>query len=134
MGLGTLPSRQDADWWYLRSRIEVGDMAREPAHVGQPQRPGRVPIRRQRRPFRRELRRGGLGLALLHEGDEVAEPPGLVLVLVSEPLAHAQVLLECGAQIDHCAPPGQGRLNVRSASMSTFAYIRVVSWLSCRSS
>ena len=55
-------------------------------------------------------------------------------VLVSQPLAHAQVLLECGAQIGHCAPPGQGRLNVRSASMSTFAYIRVVSWLSCRSS
>ena len=109
-------------------------MACEPAHVGQPQCPGCMPIRRQRRPFHSELRRDGLGLALLHEGDEVAEPPGLVLVLVSEPLAHPQVLAECGAQIRHCAPPGQGRLNLRSASMSTFAYIRVVSWLSCRRS
>ena len=80
-------------------------MAREPAHVGQPQRPGCMPIRRQGRPFHRELRRDGLGLALLHERDEVAEPPGLVLVLLSEPLAHAQILLECGAQIGHRAPP-----------------------------
>ena len=55
-------------------------MAREPAHIAQPQRPGRVPIRRQRRPFHREPRRDGLGLALLHESDEVAEPPGLLLV------------------------------------------------------
>src|ERR1700684_645640 len=109
-------------------------MAREPAHVGQPQRPGCMPIRRQGRPFHREVRRDDLDVALLKEGVKVSEPPGLVLVFVSEPLAHAQVLLECGAQIGHCAPPGQGRLNVRSASMSTFAYIRVVSWLSCRSS
>ena len=53
--------------------------------------------------------------------DEVSEPPGLVLVLVSQPFAHAQVLLERGTQIGHCTPPGQDRLNVLSASMSTFA-------------
>ena len=91
-------------------------------------------IGRQRCPFHCELRRDDRGLTLLHEGDEVGEPPGLVLVLVSQPLAHAQVLLERGAQIGHCAPPGQGKPNVLSVSMSTFAYIRVVSWLSCRSS
>src|ERR1700693_2052286 len=67
----------------------------------------------------RELRRDDRGLALLHEGDEVGQPLCLLLVLVSEPFAHAQVLLECGAQLAHCTPPGQGRLSVRSASMST---------------
>ena len=49
------------------------------------------------------------------------EPPGLMLVLVSKPLAHAQILLECGSQRAHCMPPGHGRLNVRSLWISTFA-------------
>jgi hypothetical protein len=78
-------------------------------------------IGRQRCPFHCQLRRDDPGFALLHEGDEVGEPTGLVLVLVSKPLTHAQVLIECGAQIGHCTPPGQGRLNVLNASMSTFA-------------
>ena len=80
-----------------------------------------MPVGRQRRPLEREFRGDGRGLALLHEGDEVCEAPGLMLVLVSQPLAHSEIPLECGAQIGHCAPPGQGRLNVRNVSTSTLA-------------
>ena len=43
----------------------------------------------QRCPFHDPLRRDDPGFALVHEGDEVSEPTGLVLVLVSQPLAHA---------------------------------------------
>ncbi len=102
IGLRTLQSRQDADGRHLRLRIDVRDVAREAAHVGQPQRPGRMPIGRQRRPLYRQLRGDGRGTALLHEGDEVGEPSGLVLVLVSQPFAHAQISIECGTQTAHC--------------------------------
>src|ERR1700722_18487141 len=75
----------------------------------------------QRGPVHRQLRGDGRGLALLHEGDEIGEPSCLMVVLVSKPLAHAQIPLERGTQTGHCTPPGHGRLNVRSASTSTFA-------------
>src|SRR5207253_8284842 len=79
IGLGTLQSRQDAGGWHLRLRLDVRDMAREAPHVSQPQRPGRTPIGRQRRPLHRQLRSDGRGLALLHEGDEVGEPSCLMV-------------------------------------------------------
>ena len=74
-----------------------------------------MPIGWQCRPGYGELRGDGRGLALLHEGDELGESPRLMLVLVSKPLAHAQILLECGSQSGHRTPPGHGRLNVRSS-------------------
>src|SRR3954447_20550905 len=67
------------------------------------------------------FRGDGRDLALLHEGDEIGDPSCLMVVLVSKPLAHAQIPLERGTQTGHCTPPGHGRLNVRSASISTFA-------------
>jgi hypothetical protein len=121
IGLGTLQSRQDAGGWHLRLRLDVRDMAREAPHVSQSQRPGRMPIGQQRRPLHRQLRGDGRGLALLHEGDEIGEPSCLMVVLVSKPLAHAQIPVERGTQTGHCTPPGHGRLSVRSASTSTFA-------------
>ena len=36
IGLGALQGRQDPGGRHLRLRIDVGDMAREAAHVGQP--------------------------------------------------------------------------------------------------
>jgi hypothetical protein len=121
IGLGALQGRQDPGGRHLRLWIDVRDMAREAAHVGQPQRPRCMPIGWQCRPGHRQLRGDGRGLALLHEGDEVGQPPRLMLVLVSKPLAHAQIPLECGSQTGHRTPPGHGKLNVRSALISTLA-------------
>ena len=119
--LRTLQARQDAGRRRLRQRIDVRDVTCKTTHVGQPQSPGSVSIGWQGRPRHSQLRGDARGFARLHERDEIREPSRLVLVLVPEPLAHAQISLKCGSQIGHCMPPGHGRLNDRSASISTFA-------------
>src|SRR5262245_28990920 len=108
-------------------------MARETANVGQP--PGRryVATGRQGCPCQGELRRDGRGLLRLHIGDEIEESSRLFPVLVSQPLAHVHIPLE-RRTYGHCTPPGHGRLNVRSVSISTLASLRGESSLLCRSS
>src|SRR5262249_50466814 len=121
IGLRPIPFWKDPVGRYLRLRIDARDMSRETTNVGQSVSRRRMCTVWQSHPCQGEFYRNGRGLARLHEGNKIAESPRLNLVLVSQPLAHAQISLKFKSQTGHRAPPGHGRLNVRRASISTLA-------------
>jgi len=120
---------------HLGSRVESLQVAGEAPHRAQPvAQIGRVSvIPGQRGPRQRQLGGDGRRAGRLQVGDEVLQKPRVALQPGPQRTAHRDVVPGGLAQLDHRAPPGQGRARRRSATRSTLAYRLVVAGRAWRS-
>jgi len=120
---------------HLGGRVESLQVAGEAPHCAQPvAQVGRVSVvSRQRGPGQRQLGGDGGRAGCLQVGDEVLQQPGVALEPGTQRAAHRDVVAGRLAQLDHRAPPGQGRARRRSATRSTLAYKLVVAGRAWRS-
>ena len=83
--------------------------------------PRRKGVLGQNGPGQGQLRGDGAGSSRLQEGGEIGQQPAVVLQLVAQRPAHAQVVVDGLADPGHAGTPGQGWASPPSAIRSTFA-------------
>ena len=110
-GRGDQPGRGN-----LGRRIQRAEIAGEPAHRAQPDRPPHgCPVRRLLGPVQGVADRQVLGAGGVQVGHELLEHPGLVGQLVAHHPADGQVVRYGRAEVGHRWLPGQGGASSRSA-------------------